>query len=211
MKKDLVEIMCVIDRSGSMSSIASDAIGGFNTFLEEQKKAPGQALLSLVLFNTNTNVVHESKPLAEVPLLDTQTFRPNGSTALYDALGESIDSLGKRLSNMAEDQRPEKVIFVILTDGEENASRKFTKTQVADKISHQTDAYKWDFIYLGANQDAMSVGRSLAILDSASWTSDSKGTRSVYTTASAAVLRRRVDSSSRGISTNSSTDSTNSN
>ncbi|MFW9872522.1 MAG: hypothetical protein ACFFG0_05415, partial [Candidatus Thorarchaeota archaeon] len=145
------EIVCIIDRSGSMASIAKDAIGGFNTFLEEQKKVKGEATLTFIQFDTDYEIIHENKPLFDVPKLNESTFQPRGATALLDAVGKTIDSVGKRLSNMQENNRPEKVIVAILTDGEENSSKEYTLSKVREMITHQRDKYQWEFIFLAAN------------------------------------------------------------
>jgi len=179
MKKDLTLIVSIIDKSGSMESIRNDAIGGFNTFLEAQQKEPGEARMDLVLFSFDGDlkIVCENALVGEVKRLDTETYVPNGGTALYDAIGETVTRIGARIAAMKEDERPEKVIVTILTDGEENASRKFTREQVFEMISHQTDVYKWQFVFLAANQDAMIAGSSIGISKSAcmSFSGDSKG------------------------------------
>lgn len=120
MKQGLTEIVVILDRSGSMESIRDDAIGGFNAFMESQKAVAGEATSTLVQFNTTLETVHENVPLQDMPLLDSKTYVPGGGTALLDAVGLTVDRVGKRLAVTPEDKRPEKVMVAILTDGEEN-------------------------------------------------------------------------------------------
>jgi ADP-heptose:LPS heptosyltransferase len=188
------EIICIIDRSGSMASISNDAIGGFNTFLEEQRKVPGEATLTFVQFDTEYEIVHENKPLQNVPELNHDTYQPRGMTALLDAVGRTIDDTGRRLANMPEGSRPEKVIIAILTDGEENSSRKYDLGKVRELIKHQKDNYQWEFIFLGANQDAFAEAAKIGIdaKDSFNFAATEKGVRSAYTNMSASVAQYRT-------------------
>jgi len=163
MNMDLVEIACVVDRSGSMESICSDAIGGFNSFLASQKAQPGVTRFTLVLFDNEYKVVHNSTDIQKVPSLDTTTFVPRGSTALLDAIGKTIDDIGNQLSQTRESERPGKVILAILTDGEENASVTYTPTKVQEMIRNQQEKYQWDVVFLAANQDAIKAAKELAI------------------------------------------------
>lgn len=163
MRSDFTDISVVLDRSGSMASVATDTIGGFNTFLAEQKKQPGKATLTLAQFDDVYEVVHDGKPLAEVPELTSRTFVPRGSTALLDAIGNTINRTGKRLADMPDTERPGKVIVVILTDGFENASREFSKEKINEMIAHQRDKYQWEFVFIGANQDAIATAASYGI------------------------------------------------
>lgn len=185
------EIVCVIDRSGSMSLIRDDAIGGFNQFLSDQKKLPGQANLTLVLFNHEPICINDSQPLATIEPL-SENYAPWGNTALLDALGKTIDEMGAKFDRAAV--KPEKVIFVILTDGKENASTRYTSVQIAERIKHQQEKYQWDFIYLGANQDAFEVGAGLNIMRSNThnFVADSAGVRQAYGMASNCVKTSRT-------------------
>jgi len=191
------EIVCVIDRSGSMASISQDAIGGFNTFLAEQKKVPGEATLTYVQFDTDYEVVHENKPLNDVPDIDSKTYVPRGATALLDAIGKTIESVGKRLSGLAESLRPDKVIFVILTDGEENSSHEYSKAKIKEMITHQKDVYQWGFIFLAANQDAFAEGVKLGIdiKDTSNFAATGKGVRQAYGAATASAMAYRSEGS----------------
>ena len=160
---ELTEIVCVIDRSGSMADIKKDAIGGFNTFLAEQKKIPLPAYLTLTLFNHGYEIIHGGRNLQEVQPLTEQSYVPAGTTALLDAVGRTIDDVGKRLASMSEDQRPGKILFVILTDGLENASKDYKKDKIGEMIKHQQEKYGWRFEFLAANMDAFAEASALSI------------------------------------------------
>ena len=163
MKTGYTHISIVLDRSGSMESVKADTIGGFNAFLQEQKTAPGEATLTLAQFDNEYDLLENFAPIEIVkPLTDT-TYVPRGSTALLDAIGRTIVDIGARLASLPEDARPSHVLFVILTDGEENASHEFTRPKIFEMISHQRDAYAWEFVFIGANQDAISAGASMGI------------------------------------------------
>ncbi len=161
----LTEIAFILDQSGSMESIKQGTIEGFNAFLSQQQEENDKypALFSLTLFNAGINEVITSEPVAKVSTLDSHNYRPSGGTALLDAIGLTIDSLGKRLAETPEPDRPAKVIVAIMTDGEENSSRQFTWTQVSDKIKHQSEVYKWEFLFMGANQDAIATASRISI------------------------------------------------
>jgi len=155
-----------------MASCINDTIGGFNTFLETQKAVPGYATLTLVQFATGPEeIVHLDRPLDLVPPLTKETYVPGGGTALHDAIGTTVEELGRRLAAMPEAHRPGKVVVVIITDGEENSSIKFTGSRIKEMIEEQRKTYNWQFVYLGANQDAVTVGDSLGM---------AKGTSAAY-------------------------------
>lgn len=164
MKKGLCEIIVVADRSGSMEVIKNDAIGAFNNFLEEQRKAPGEALLTYAQFDDAYDIVHLGVPIKDVPKLNHSTYSPRGSTALLDAVGRTIDEVGKHLSDTPENRRPERVVFVILTDGQENSSKIFSRIQIFDKIKLQREAYKWEFLFLAAGPDAFEEAAAIGML-----------------------------------------------
>ena len=193
MNSNLVHVACVIDRSGSMSSVCSDAIGGFNTFLEEQKKGPGEAVLTLVLFDHEYLVVHDAVPVASVAPLDETTYVPRGNTALLDAIGRTIDDLGARLAAMPEEERPGGVIVAILTDGHENSSLEYTRRRVAEMIEHQRTVYNWSFVFLAADQDAIDTAEKLNIDPALAmrYASTAHGTRSVMRTMSSMTSQLR--------------------
>lgn len=178
-----VEIIIVLDRSGSMQSIRADAIGGFNQFLSDQKKLPGKATLTLVQFDTEYEVVHDGKPLGDVPELTADTFVPRGSTALNDAIGRALATL--------ETRNPERAIVVILTDGEENASREWTTEKIKARIQACEKDKGWQFVYLAANQDAFTVGASYGIGTTQNYAATSAGTKSAFVTTSSVVRSYR--------------------
>lgn len=193
MNADFTEIACVVDRSGSMQSISSDAIGGFNSFLESQLAVPGEARLTLVLFDHEYMVLYNGIDLPRVRPLDRTTYVPRGTTALLDAVGRTIDDLGARLARTPEPERPAKVIVAILTDGLENASRDYSYTRVAEMIRHQQEIYSWEFIFLAANQDAIAAAGKLSIAakDAYHFAATGEGVREAYAALSADVGRRR--------------------
>lgn len=160
MRQDLTDITVVLDRSGSMEAVAKDTKGGFDAFVGEQKKAAGDVALTLVQFDTEYEFVHRGKPINQVPPLE---FIPRGGTALLDAVGKAITETGERLKAMSEAERPARVVFVIITDGEENSSKEYKRDQVLELIRRQTDAYKWQFVFLGANQDAIHEAAGIGI------------------------------------------------
>jgi hypothetical protein len=153
-------IAVLLDRSGSMQSIKSDTEGGFDAFIAEQRKHPGRCDVTLAQFDDAYQEVYVAQPLASVPALD---LRPRGTTALLDAVGRLITTTGERLAAMPEDDRPGAVIVVIMTDGLENASHEFTVDSIKKMITEQTETYGWNFVYLGANQDAISVAAGLGV------------------------------------------------
>lgn len=162
MKKGFTRIAVVLDRSGSMSAVREATIDGFNEFVNGQRQAPGEASLLLTQFDHEYETVFD-KPLADVPKLDSKTYVPRGSTALHDAIGRTINELGKQLETAPEGERPEHVVLVILTDGHENASHEFTRDKIAEMVTHQREKYQWNFIFLGANQDAVLTARGFNI------------------------------------------------
>ena len=180
MNPQLTELAFILDRSGSMQSMTAAAIEGFNFFLHEQQHAQGQALLTLVLFDDEYLVPIQSIPVDEVVPLDHTTYVPRNSTALLDAIGRAIDELGTRLASLPEAARPGKVIVTILTDGLENASVHETWLTVSQRIRHQTEQYAWEFLFLGANQDAIATAAQLhiAAANAATYQADGIGIRS---------------------------------
>lgn len=154
MKKDLSEIVIILDESGSMGSCKSDIIGGVNLFLENQKRIKGEVRITLVKFSDYYKIVNDAVLLDQVAYLDENNYTPSFSTALLDSVGKTIDTIGKRLGDTPETERPERVIFAVITDGYENSSREFTRNQVFQMVSHQKEKYSWQFIFLGADIDA---------------------------------------------------------
>ena len=157
------EIVFILDRSGSMHAMVEPAISGFNRLLREQQQVPGHARFTLVLFDDQYELPFHSVPIAEVVELDTSSFVPRGNTALLDAIGRTIDDLGGKLAATPEQDRPKQVIIAILTDGEENASTRYSWEAVAKRIRHQSGKYHWQFLFLGANQDAIATAGRMNI------------------------------------------------
>lgn len=160
MRSDLIDITLVVDRSGSMQSIRDDAEGGVNSFIQEQAKEPGEALLTLVQFDTAYEFLTNGTPISQVPKYE---LHPRGMTALLDAVGRAINETGERLAKMPEQDRPGLVIFVVMTDGLENSSKEFTKAQIKEMIERQQNDYKWHFTFLGANQNAFAEAGGMGI------------------------------------------------
>jgi hypothetical protein len=161
--KDETDVTVILDRSGSMEAIASDVIGGFNRFLMDQQNEPGECRLTLVQFDNEYEVVYASRPIREAPPLTADTFQPRGTTALLDALGRTIDATGARFEALDESERPDRVLIIIVTDGLENASTDYTRERVFKMISTQQDVYKWSFLFMAANQDAIDEGSKVGI------------------------------------------------
>jgi Mg-chelatase subunit ChlD len=160
MRKELTDITMVVDRSGSMSMTQSDAEGGINEFIKTQQTQPGDAVLTLVQFDTEVDIIHKATPIRAVPKYD---LIPRGNTALLDAVGKAIVEAGERLAAMSEADRPGLVVFVIVTDGQENSSKEYKKAQIKQMIDHQQTNYKWHFLYIGANQDAFAEAGAMGI------------------------------------------------
>jgi hypothetical protein len=163
MKKDLTELVFILDRSGSMSGLESDTIGGFNAMLEKQKKVAGEALVSTVLFDDVSNVIHDRRNIKEIEPLTDAEYYVRGSTALLDAVGFAIRHIGNVHKYCRDDDRPENTLFVITTDGMENASRHFHYAELKTLIEKQKTKHGWEFIFLGANIDAAAEAERFGI------------------------------------------------
>lgn len=195
MRSDLTDITLVVDRSGSMGSIREDAEGGVNAFIEEQKRADGEAVLTLVQFDTEYEFLHRGVPINEV---EPYKLAPRGMTALLDAVGRAINETGGRLAAMPEEQRPGLVIFVIVTDGLENSSSEFTRDQIREMIQHQQEKYNWQFTFLGADQDAFAEAGAMGI-DSAGVASFSKSKVNEAYLATASKVKRMRKQAAEGM------------
>lgn len=160
MNMDLTDITLVVDRSGSMQTIRTDAEGGINAFIEQQAKEPGQASLTLVQFDTEYKFLHAGTPIGEVP---RYRLVPRGATALLDAVGRAINETGARIAQMPEEARPGLVVFVVMTDGLENSSHEFSKASLREMIKHQQEKYNWQFTFLGADQDAFAEAAAMGM------------------------------------------------
>ena len=163
MKKGLTEIVFILDRSGSMSGLEKDTIGGFNSLIEKQKKEDGQCLVSTVLFDYDSDVIHDRVDIHMVNPLTEKEYFARGSTALLDAIGGTIRHIGNVHKYAREEDRPEKTLFVITTDGMENSSRQYTYSKVKQLVQRQKEKYGWEFMFLGANIDALETAESFGI------------------------------------------------
>ncbi len=177
MKEDYTHVSIILDRTGSMESIRDDTIGGFNVFLDEQRQQPGSATLTLVQFDTQNpyEIVHQFKPIQEIPELTRQTFVPRASTPLLDALGRGINDLDKCLTEMDETQRPSKVILVIITDGQENSSREFRNDQIIKMIQQKQKQDGWQFVFLSADLASIGDAQAYGFKAASSMTYDKTG------------------------------------
>ena len=193
MKKDLTELVFILDRSGSMAGLEADTIGGFNAMTQKQRKEPGEALVSTVLFDNETQVIHDRVPLEKVPALTQKEYYVRGCTALLDAVGGAIHHIGNVHKYAREEDRPEKTLFVITTDGMENASRRYTYDKVKAMIEHQREKYGWEFLFLGANIDAAREAARFGIRAdrAANYHADHIGTEVIYEAVSEAVCQVR--------------------
>lgn len=176
------EIIFVIDKSGSMGHLVNDTIGGFNSFVESQKDDT-KTTLTTVLFDTTWKVLHDGIDVYEVEPMTTKEYIPYGGTAMLDAIGETINRVQDRYDELGE-KKPDNVLFVITTDGEENSSCKFNKAQIEKMIKHQTKGHGWEFIFLGANMDAVKEANTLGINANraVNYTWTSRGTDALYST-----------------------------
>ena len=197
---DLMLIAAVLDRSGSMQSIADDTRGGFDAFIAKEREQPGTTLVTLAQFDDEYESVYQNMPIDRVPSL---TLQPRGMTALLDAIGRFIMEIGSCLAVLPEQDRPGEVTVVVLTDGHENASKEWTKDAVKQLISQQEDTYGWDFVFLGANIDAVDVGTDLGFSAGKSLTYDtsSAGVGGAFASVSSYTARKRArgDGSARDI------------
>lgn len=193
MRNDLTDITVVLDRSGSMDAIKSDMEGGFNTFIEEQRKVPGECRVTLVQFDSENpyEVVYQNRHVREVTPLN---LSPRGATPLRDALGRAIEDTGARLRNMPEAERPGLVIVVVITDGLENASKEWSREAVRAAVKRQENDYAWKFVYLGANQDAITEASKIGIAahSALSYNANPESVGSSYSALSSYVSRGRV-------------------
>ncbi len=182
MKKGLTELVFVLDRSGSMSGLESDTIGGFNAMLEKQKALKGDCVVTSVLFDDRYELLHDRIRLAGVMPLTNETYYVRGNTALLDAIGRTIDKIGGVQQHTAPDEQAEKVLFVIITDGMENSSREYRYERIREMIERQKERFGWEFLFLGANIDAISVASRFGIAPdrAVTYCPDGEGTRLNY-------------------------------
>lgn len=188
MQKDLTEIVVVLDRSGSMASCKTDAEGGLNTFIDQQKTAPGRANFTLIQFDDKYEVVCSG---VDIRTVNHFTLVPRGWTALRDAVGKAITETGERLSKLPESERPGLVVVVIVTDGAENASTEYTQQQIHDMIKHQQEVYSWQFTFLAANIDAFAAGGDLGVKTSGTLQFSAAKSKQTYAALNKNVTRMR--------------------
>lgn len=189
MKKHLTEVVFILDRSGSMSGLEADTIGGFNAMLKKQKQGPGEALISTVLFDNRCRVLHDRIPVEKVAPLTDRDYTVGGCTALLDAIGGAIHHIGNVHKYARSEDVPEHTLFVITTDGMENASCRYSAQKVRQMIERQKEKYGWEFLFLGANIDAVETARRFGIGEdrAVNYHADSQGTRLNYEVLSAAI------------------------
>ena len=193
MKKNLTEIVFILDRSGSMAGLVEDTIGGFNAMIEKQKAEEGQAYVSTVLFSNESQVIHDRVDVQKVAPMTRRDYLPGGCTALLDAVGDAIHHIGNVHKYAREEDVPEHTLFVITTDGMENASRRYTAAQVKEKTQRQKTKYGWEFIFLGANIDAVEAAARIGINAdrAANFVADGAGTDATFSSVNEAVRQVR--------------------
>ena len=194
MKKNLTEIVFILDRSGSMAGLEDDTIGGFNAFIAKQKKEDGEALISTVLFDDRSEVIYDRVDLRKIEPMTDRQYYVRGCTALLDALGGAIHHIGNVHKYAREEDRPEKTLFIITTDGMENASRRYDYDRVRKMVERQKEKYNWEFLFLGANMDAIETAGHFGISKdrAVNFVCDSEGTKLNYEVLSAAVTGFRA-------------------
>lgn len=193
MKKGLTEIVFILDRSGSMAGLENDTIGGYNSMLEKQKNEEGEVIISTVLFDNVTEVLHDRIPLDKISPITEKEYFVRGSTALLDAVGGAIHHIGNVHKYAREEDVPEKTLFIITTDGMENSSRQYTYNKVKKMVERQKEKYHWEFIFMGANMDAVSVANNFGVdrLHAVTYECDGAGTALNYKVMSKMVSRAR--------------------
>ena len=193
MKKNLTELVFILDRSGSMAGLEDDTIGGFNSMIRQQKEAPGEAVVSTVLFDNECLVLHDRVDVQRVEPMTRKDYCVRGCTALLDAVGGAIHHIGNVHKYAREEDRPEKTLFVITTDGMENASRKYSYDRLKAMIQRQKEKYGWEFLFLGANIDAAGEAARFGIRpeNAVNYHADSQGTEAIYAAVSEAVMEVR--------------------
>lgn len=182
MKKGLTEMIFILDRSGSMAGLESDTIGGFNAMIEKQKNEDGEAYVSTVIFNETSKVIHDRVPISKVEKLTERDYEACGCTALIDAIGDAIHHIGNVHKYAREEDVPEHTVFAITTDGMENASHRYSSDEIKKKIERQKEKYGWEFIFVGANIDAVETAKRYGIDEhhSVNYMHDRKGTAKNY-------------------------------
>ncbi len=193
MKKDFTEIVFILDESGSMSNLKSDTIGGFNSMIEKQKTENGDAAVTTIMFSTESRIVHDREDISKIEEMTGKQYCPGGCTALFDAVGGAVDHISSIHKYAREEDRPEHTIFIITTDGMENASRKYSKQDVKKMIEAQKEN-GWEFVFLGANIDAAQAAADIGICreSAVDYVPDSFGTHTLFKAVSCAVSNARM-------------------
>ena len=191
---NLTEIICVLDKSGSMEPLAGEVITSFNHFIDEQSQAPGGARVTLVLFDTRYVTLYRSQSLLLVPRLSSRDYVAHGFTSLLDAVGNAIDLCGEEFAARPEPDQPGRVLVLIMTDGKENASREYTKAQIVERIARQRRQWHWEFVFTGANIDAFVEGHGLGVShqNTANFRPTAEGVRHMFAGVSNATLCYRA-------------------
>lgn len=194
MKKNITELVFILDRSGSMSGLESDTIGGFNAMIEKQKKQDGECIVSTVLFDDENRVIHDRVSLDEIKPMTEDDYFVGGCTALIDAIGGAIHHIGNVHKYARPEDVPENTIFIITTDGQENASHRYSSDKVKKMIERQKDKYGWEFLFIGANIDAVETAKRYGIdrNRAVNYNADAQGTSVLYETVSKAVCNVRA-------------------
>ncbi len=189
MKNGITELVFILDKSGSMQGLQKDTIGGFNSMIEKQRKESGVCLVSTVLFDNESEVIHDRENLRNIKPMTEKDYCPCGSTALIDALGGAIHHIGNVHKYIRKEDVPEHTLFIITTDGMENASRRYTKGRVRQMIERQKEKYGWEFLFIGANIDAVTTAREYGIEGdrAVNYHADKLGTQVLYASVSNAV------------------------
>jgi uncharacterized protein YegL len=193
MKKNVTEVVFILDKSGSMAGLEMDTIGGYNSMLNKQKKAEGEAFVTTVLFNHQSELLHDRINLRGISPISERDYEVGGTTALLDAIGYSIRKIVNVQKHTSKEERADQVLFVITTDGMENASREFSPSKIKKMISHQKEKYGWDFMFLGANIDAISTAAQFGIEEdfAVDYHADNMGTKLNFEMVSEAVVKLR--------------------
>ncbi len=193
MKNNITEIVFILDKSGSMAGLERDTIGGFNAMIEKQKKLSGKCYVSTVTFNSTSEVLHDRKTLDKISPLTEDDYCVGGCTALLDAVGGAIRHIGNIHKYARKEDVPEKTMFVITTDGYENASRSYTASDIKKLIERQKSKYGWEFLFIGANIDAVETARNYGIAPerAVNYSADERGTKVIYEAVDDAVCAVR--------------------
>jgi uncharacterized protein YegL len=193
-KNNITELVFILDRSGSMSGLEADTIGGFNSLIEKQKKQPGQCYVTTILFDNVTEVVHDRVELSQVQPMTDQDYTVRGCTALLDAVGSAIHHISQIHHYARPEDVPEHTMFVITTDGMENASHRYDGARVKQMVEHEKEKYGWEFLFLGANIDAVGTASRFGIgADRAvNYRADAQGTQVIYDTVADTVCQMRA-------------------